>query len=372
MGNLSFRRVFFIFDMVQPLTGKPIRTSLMRVMSDLAVFDIFLRGSAVGVLFLCAVIFLANGPRTRKSLAVVLLCLSLGPYVIVSSPGIDLSEGPIRFVLVMVAGVIPVLIYWAAIELFQDDVVIRPWQITVAVLIVGTSWLTQLQFPLGAVRGACVLIFFLHMLKIVVSGEVEDLIAERRRFRRWFLVWLLTLGIIITVIEITHLDQVLPYWVFPLQASAICLSAAAFLVWSVRVAPGIWIEHSAASQRDINPNPAQAALIKRIDTAMAAGLWREEGLTVAQMAAKLGTQEHRLRSAINQGMGHRNFTSFVNAFRVHEAQAMLEKPEMAERTVLSIAFDVGFSSLGPFNRAFRSQTGKTPTEYRNEALLREE
>ncbi|WP_170560601.1 helix-turn-helix domain-containing protein [Ruegeria atlantica] len=358
--------------MAWPLTAKPIRTSLMGVMLDMAIIDTFLRGSAVGVLYLCALIFLTNGPRTRKSLAVVLLCLSLGPYVVVSSPSIDLSEGPFRFVLVMISGVIPALIYWAAIELFQDDVIIHPWQIVVAALIVVTSWLTQLQFPLGAVRGACVLIFFLHMLNIVLSGEVEDLIADRRRFRRWFLVWLLTLGIIITVIEITHLDRVLPYWVFLLQAAAILVSASAFLVWSVRVAPDIWIEHPGTSHRDMNLKPAQVALIKRIDTAMAAGLWREEGLTVARMAANLGTQEHRLRSAINQGMGHRNFTSFVNAFRVREAQALLEKPEMAERTVLSIAFDVGFSSLGPFNRAFRTQTGKTPTEYRNEALLREE
>lgn len=99
----------------------------MGVMLDMAIIDTFLRGSAVGVLYLCALIFLTNGPRTRKSLAVVLLCLCLGPYVVVSSPSIDLSEGPFRFVLVMISGVIPALIYWAAIELFQDDVIIHPW-----------------------------------------------------------------------------------------------------------------------------------------------------------------------------------------------------------------------------------------------------
>ena len=32
--------------------------------------------------------------------------------------------------------------------------------------------------------------------------------------------------------------------------------------------------------------------------------------------------------------------------------------------VLTIALDAGFSSLGPFNRAFKAETGATPSEYR--------
>jgi len=33
-------------------------------------------------------------------------------------------------------------------------------------------------------------------------------------------------------------------------------------------------------------------------------------------------------------------------------------------TVLEIAYDVGFASVGPFNRAFRAEFGQSPTEYR--------
>ena len=35
--------------------------------------------------------------------------------------------------------------------------------------------------------------------------------------------------------------------------------------------------------------------------------------------------------------------------------------------VLTIALDSGFQSLGPFNRAFKADTGMTPTEYRKAA-----
>jgi AraC-like DNA-binding protein len=44
----------------------------------------------------------------------------------------------------------------------------------------------------------------------------------------------------------------------------------------------------------------------------------------------------------------------------------IKRPDdgQAERTILSIAYDVGFASLGPFSRAFRDMNGMTPTQYR--------
>jgi AraC-like DNA-binding protein len=32
--------------------------------------------------------------------------------------------------------------------------------------------------------------------------------------------------------------------------------------------------------------------------------------------------------------------------------------------VLSIALDVGYGSIGPFNRAFKARMGMTPTQFR--------
>jgi AraC-like DNA-binding protein len=43
---------------------------------------------------------------------------------------------------------------------------------------------------------------------------------------------------------------------------------------------------------------------------------------------------------------------------------MLADPMRADMPVLSVAFEVGFASVGPFNRAFRDVTGQSPTEYR--------
>ena len=80
--------------------------------------------------------------------------------------------------------------------------------------------------------------------------------------------------------------------------------------------------------------------------------------------------EHRLRRLINQALGHRNFSAFLNGYRLDDARARLADPAQAEVAVLTIAMDAGFQSIGPFNRAFKAATGRTPSEFRRQALAR--
>ncbi len=101
---------------------------------------------------------------------------------------------------------------------------------------------------------------------------------------------------------------------------------------------------------------------------MATEPWRRERLAIGQLAQELGLTEHRLRRLINSRLGYRNFADFLNARRVEAAKQRLASPTDARTTVAVIAFDLGYGSLGPFNRAFRAATGATPTEWRRQAL----
>ena len=94
---------------------------------------------------------------------------------------------------------------------------------------------------------------------------------------------------------------------------------------------------------------------------------RQDGLTIGGLAQQLGLPEYRLRRLINQALGYRNFNSFVNRYRIAEVKAALADPNQADVPVLTLALDAGFSSLGPFNRAFKAETGVTPSEYRRVA-----
>ena len=58
----------------------------------------------------------------------------------------------------------------------------------------------------------------------------------------------------------------------------------------------------------------------------------------------------------------------MNGHRIEAAKRRLGDAAEARTTVAAIAFDLGYGSLGPFNRAFRAATGSTPTEWRRQAL----
>ena len=59
--------------------------------------------------------------------------------------------------------------------------------------------------------------------------------------------------------------------------------------------------------------------------------------------------------------------AFVQAYRVSKAVARLE---VSDCSITEIAFDVGFNSLGTFERAFKKVAGTTPTRHRSELRQR--
>ncbi|MGI9302481.1 MAG: helix-turn-helix domain-containing protein [Gammaproteobacteria bacterium] len=95
----------------------------------------------------------------------------------------------------------------------------------------------------------------------------------------------------------------------------------------------------------------------------------EHGLTIGRLAASLGIKEYKLRRIINGRFGYRNFNEFLNRYRIEEASRRLIAPETKGLPVLTIAIEVGYQSLGPFNRAFKEIQGKTPTEFRRIAVV---
>ena len=61
------------------------------------------------------------------------------------------------------------------------------------------------------------------------------------------------------------------------------------------------------------------------------------------------------------------FSAFVLGRRLCRAHRMLSDARLADRTIGSVAFDVGFGDLSYFNRAFRRRYGATPSEIRQTA-----
>lgn len=111
--------------------------------------------------------------------------------------------------------------------------------------------------------------------------------------------------------------------------------------------------------------PAYAALAAAWSTRVRqAQWWREESLTLADVARRLHTSPRTLSRALNEGLGQ-SFNEFINRMRVEAAAAELRDPRR-DGDVLRIAFDAGFSSKASFNRAFKAYTGLTPSEARRQ------
>ncbi len=97
-------------------------------------------------------------------------------------------------------------------------------------------------------------------------------------------------------------------------------------------------------------------------------LYRMQNLRISTLALKLQIPEHRLRVLLNHHLGFRNFSAFVAQWRLAEAKEALNDPEQFSVPISTIAIDSGFQSLAPFNRAFKNDTGMTPSEFRARAI----
>ncbi|MBM9502111.1 AraC family transcriptional regulator [Leptospira sp. 201903071] len=94
-------------------------------------------------------------------------------------------------------------------------------------------------------------------------------------------------------------------------------------------------------------------------------LYREEDLGLGDLADELALSSHQVSEFLNQELG-KNFSVFVNDFRVSEACSLLK--EEPDKSILDIAYSVGFRTKSSFNRAFQKHTGVTPSEYRLQSL----
>jgi AraC-like DNA-binding protein len=117
----------------------------------------------------------------------------------------------------------------------------------------------------------------------------------------------------------------------------------------------------------LEPRPSRPAVAfkdwaRRVDVE---GWWREERLTLADVANRLGVSERTLSRGLSEGAGL-NFNEFVNGLRVEGVMRALSGS--ARGDLLGVAIDCGFSSKASFDRAFRRRTGQTPSEWRAAAL----
>jgi AraC-like DNA-binding protein len=276
------------------------------------------------------------------------------------------------------------VIFWLfARALFDDDFRPQPWHAAPWLGIVGLALTCALALrphhsPLAEPIDSGLAVTALGFAGLAVvqtcSSWSADLVAPRRRLRVVIVAACAGYIILNALSGLLGLQRAAPNDTSFAEAAGLA-AITAVIAWSfLGVAGGDALFAEADVKANVvaapaDVDPADRILLTALERTMSfERLYRREGLTIGALAHALGAPEHRLRRLINQGLGHRNFNRYLNGYRVADAQAGLADPAQAEVSILTIAMDAGFNSLGPFNRAFKDETGVTPSEYRQRAL----
>ena len=86
-------------------------------------------------------------------------------------------------------------------------------------------------------------------------------------------------------------------------------------------------------------------------------------LTLPRLSHLVHCPINHLSQVINAGFGM-SFFDYLNSYRIEEAKRLLKGADDPPRSILNVAFDVGFNSNSAFYSAFKRSCGQTPAQYR--------
>lgn len=333
-------------------------------MTDLVLLDLVLRGAFISLALYVILQCLTERTRLPFCWPAILFLLAEISYLLVSAPPLDALVSPVEPILVALARVGSALLWWFIMSLFDE----RPHPALVIGLILYFSLMPYVvpNAYLSTADGIVLFPLMGHIFWLTLSGYRGDLIPPRRRFRIAFAVVVPIVAITIGVFELIIPNAQTEITLRLLQSATFLVLGLVFTVWMTKMDRDLLL--ATRSRGEIYDDLAQEAEMRRLQELLNSDIHRTEGLSIGSLAEAMEIPEHRLRRLINHHMGYRNISELINDRRIDDAKDRLSDPALASRQITQIAFDVGYGSLAPFNRAFRERTGQTPKQFRQRSL----
>ena len=363
----------------------------------LPLFDAALRGALAATVLLLGAALARNAGRHPARRVGAALMAGLALQAFATLPQVE-QDWPIAWQAPLVGLSIgnSVLFWLFARSLFDDEFVLdaRAGVLWLAVVAVGAGFCVSLAAfgPWAALTVLLKLalrwvpaVFAVLVIATAAAQWRADLVERRRRLRAFIVAAGSVYALAIVAMRLASRNGVLSVDAARVDVGALLLIAFVAAVAALRVSDDALFAAptvpAAEPSRGALPVPAAFeaqrlepdALDQRIAAALDQSMTREhayriDDLTLGLLALKLAVPEYRLRRFINQRLGHRNFNAYVNGLRLAEARAALADPARQSEGVLEIAMAAGFASIGPINRAFKAESGVTPSEFRRRAL----
>lgn len=338
--------------------------------------DLMARGGSVALLLLWSWLLVRDHWRDVPARLAVAMNIGICCYLIVTAGWYD-RPSMIGLLFALGAGASPGLFWLFTKAWFSDQQQVGRISVLLVALEVINTLVVQLTFPSGGIANQISAVLFRSfMLGFAAAALWEvwrsregDLIERRRRIRPLLVGVVAAYVILIAIAEVGHM------WSVGDTAETLKRAVGGAALFAVFGFCAVMLRMQQADLFGAAPLPVAAAkpdaafdndplsgkLLHFMDNAKP---HRDETLSIARLAGLLGEQEYRLRRTINGQLGYRNFSAFLNGYRLAEVRAALADPAQREVPIITVALDAGFGSLGPFNRAFREAEGMTPSEYR--------
>lgn len=338
------------------------------------ILEIALRGGAAALCVVIAMQLLSVRPVRKVAWIGLLMMGSAALYAFNTLPQAEALFGP-AFIWTRALSFMAPAFFWLFVSYLVDDSFCLSRYSIAAMVAYGA-----LFFPV------CLVISdispFAKIAHLVASGlyvaaalyttwrsRGDDLVESRRSVASTLLAVVPFTGVVIMALSLVEVLEVSNAFVSHFQAVALFVTSVCFAA-SISGIRSHLLPSAKPKLRLDEPalDAADRMELARLRTLMENGAFLQSGLTIGGLADRMNVPEHRLRRLINRNMGYRNFAEFINDHRIDEAKRRLADTSLAREQITGIAYDLGFASLAPFNRAFRERTGMSPSEFRQKAL----
>jgi AraC-like DNA-binding protein len=285
------------------------------------------------------------------------------------------QESLLRVVVLTGSASVPLFFWLLSKSIFEDQFKFTPSLIAWFLLLIGTHvphYACDVEFPMVLVisfeMADHLISFVLLFMAIYVALKTRqtDLVETRLRFRSKY-IFTTALLIAITLVVEAAPESVTLQYKDPLQVAqrlTILGLTVYFLLSNFGFQSGFFFKEIPRPKPVFQHDTALEQQLMALLTDK--NVYRSEGLTIKELANVMNVQEHRLRKLINMQLGFKNFNDFLNQYRVSEACEILSDPSQNQKTILEIAYALGYQSIGPFNKAFKELKSTTPTTFRKE------
>ena len=321
----------------------------------------------LGIVFMLLVKHFKAGRHTWTGIG---FTISILCYVVIESEAVQ-SIPLVRFIAAIGSVCIPVLFWLLSRAIFDDHFRFAPsllaWFFVIVVahsnfFISDLIWWSGFEQMASIGARLTSLGFVLAGVYTALRTKRADLIDSRIRFRNIFIIATATLIGVTLIVEVVPIEKETVVVLQALQRSAIFAVTLYFLLGNFGIRSGFFFREI---QKVKAPSVDDPLLNAKLQSLMEEKkIYKKEGLTIGELAGLMNEQEYRLRKLINGQLGFRNFNDFLNQYRINDACETLSDPAHGRKTILEIAYELGYQSIGPFNKAFKDLKGLTPTAYR--------